>query len=116
MKLKQNEILAISALSPDIKSSLTPFFDFPRKQESEYKEAEFKKKVHKAIRQFQTHLSGLTEIYLDTFDLSSSLQIDGDDCYKYLLQHLSLFPIIPTVSIDRSPSHIRAVEDSKEDL
>lgn len=112
LKLKSNEILSLSVLEDDLKDSLVPFFDFPRKTEG-YTEDSFKDTAGRLLRSVNKNLNGITELYLDNFDIESDLQVDGACSYDYLVKSFGEFPIIPVVSIDRDDEHIKAISDGK---
>ncbi|MDD2791402.1 MAG: hypothetical protein PHU40_12165 [Sulfurimonas sp.] len=113
LKLKTNEVTALSEVDKSLQSELTPFFDFPRDNE-DMSEEKFIIKAGKAKKSVAKHLKNIPSFYLDNFDIDSSLTIDGDSNYKYLLELFSNLPIIPVVGIDRNDAHINSVIDAKE--
>lgn len=108
LKSKSNEIIALSELESEVLNQITPFFDYPRRNDEEDEE-KFEKTVGKLLRCFKRHLSSLSEMYFDCYDLNDDLYITGKHVYHYLLEELQELPIIPVVSIDRSKDHQEAV-------
>jgi hypothetical protein len=113
LKAKQNEIIAVGSLRSDIGSQICPLFDFPRKGGAGYSSADLANSMRKTARSFSLHLTGLSELYVDCYDLDESLQPDGKHCYRFLLEQLTDLPVIPVVSLDRSNQHVEAVIDLK---
>ena len=111
LKAKINEINAIGELAPEVRRSVCPFFDYPRKPGLD--EATFKAGVEKMVRSFEKHLGYNDEFYLDNYDLDDTLSVSGKHNYRFLLESLVNFPAIPVISLDRSPEHILAVTDLK---
>lgn len=112
LKLKSGEIAAINGLEKSLKNRITPFFDFPYNSELSVKS--FVDKTIKLVRKFEINLKEIQSLYLDNFDVNSSLTILGEDSYLYLLSSFRDFPIIPVVSIDRSKEHNLAVLKAKQ--
>lgn len=107
LKLKAGEFGAIKTLDNTLKINVSPFFDFP--YDKKMKENEYIATVGKLIRKFELNLVDIPYCYVDNFDVNSSLMINGETNYKYLLTNLSFFKIIPVVAIDRSWEHNQAV-------
>lgn len=114
LKAKGGEIDALGALSTETKQSICPFFDYPRKAGKVTSE-EFKVSTTRMMKKLARHVEGVHELYFDNFDLDDTQDVDGEDCYKYLLDSLCHHEIsvIPVVSIDRSEAHIKAVHELK---
>lgn len=113
LKLKTNEVTALSEVDISLQSELTPFFDFPRDNKT-MSEDKFITKAGKAKKSIAKHLKNIPSFYLDNFDIDSNLTIDGDSNYKYLLELFSNLPMIPVVGIDRNDEHINSVINAKE--
>lgn len=113
LKSKSNEIIALGELSHDVRSQITPFFDYPRNKNG-YSEDSFKSSLKKIIKSFKKHISDINELYFDNYDIGDSLQIDGEHNYKYLLNELRHLSVIPVISIDRSTYHMQSVIDLKD--
>lgn len=113
LKSKSNEIIALSELDKTLLGGLTPFFDYPKKKEGQTPD-EFKASIAKLKRSLKKHVSDFQEIYFDTYDLDDTFEVDGDHHYRHLLEELSIFNIVPVISIDRSSAHQRSVFDLKQ--
>ena len=113
LKLKTNEVTALSEVDISLQYELTPFFDFPRDSE-DMSEDKFILKAGKAKKSIAKHLKNIPSFYLDNFDIDSTLTINGDSSYKYLLELFSNLPMIPVVGIDRNNEHIDSVIFAKE--
>lgn len=113
LKLKANEVIAIKEIEASLLCQLTPFFDFPRDNE-DMSEDKFILKAGKAKKSIAKHLKNIPSFYLDNFDIDSTLTINGDSSYKYLLELFSNLPMIPVVGIDRNNEHIDSVIFAKE--
>ena len=113
LKLKTSEILAIKELSSELKEVVTPFFDFPRKDN--FDEDNFKNTTEKMVRSVTRHLSSIPGFYLDNFDIDSTFEIDGMNNYEYLLLSFNNCRVIPVVSIDRYDGHIGSVYNLKNE-
>jgi len=111
LKFKTGEVNAIGALDADVRAAICPFFDLPKKEG--LTADEFKGMVAKADRALGKHMPDLAEFYFDTHDISDALFIDGIQNYRYLLEYLSEWPVIPVVGLDRDPSRIDAVKELK---
>lgn len=112
LKLKSNEIMAVMELENSLRQALTPFFDFPYKKDRT--EEDFKRTAGRIIRGIQRHLNDIPYFYLDSFDVDSSLIVDGGNNYAYLLNASEELPVVPVISIDRSPEHMQAVCEAKD--
>jgi len=112
LKLKPNEIMAVKELDADLRQAVTPFFDFPYKKERT--EEDFKRTAGKMFCSVTRHLEGIPYFYLDNLDVDSNLTVDGDHNYAHLLTVFQDLPVVPVISIDRSPEHMQAVCDAKD--
>ena len=109
LKLKRNEISALKNLSQKILNELTVFFDFPASKD--LTADEFIKKADSVYRSIKKNLCGLN-FYLDTYDIDSSLIINGNCCYQYLIDKFNGLPIVPVTGIDREPEHQMVIIDA----
>ncbi|MDC5809275.1 beta family protein [Vibrio europaeus] len=112
LKFKANEIAAIKALKNPLKKSLTPFFDFPRKEDGTTEE-DLVKSIDALYRKYEINLEPLPYFYIDNYDIDDDLLINGDDNYRYILEKFSTASIVPVVGIDRSDSRNDCVFDCK---
>jgi len=113
LKLKTNEVTALSEVDISLQYELTPFFDFPRDNKA-MSEEKFITKAGKAQKSIAKHLKNIPSFYLDNFDIDSNLTIDGNSNYNYLLELFSNLPMIPVVGIDRNDAHINSVINAKK--
>lgn len=114
LKFKSGEVNAISNLEAAVRSAICPFFDYPKKTGG-FTADQFKASVFKTTRGITNHLLDLPEFYFDNYDIEDGLVIDGEHNYRYLLQNLAAWPVIPVVGVDRSPDRLNAVATLKDD-
>jgi len=112
LKLKSNEIMALKVLEPSLKQIVTPFFDFPKKVEMT--EDVFKRSAQALVKSLNKNIPDIHLFYLDNFDVNSSLIVDGEANYQYLINLLQERFFIPVLSIDRCENHVSAIQKSKE--
>lgn len=112
LKLKRNEILALSDLISSDFDKICPFFDCPRDRGES--EAGFKSAIEKAERSFKRNIGNIQELYIDDYDIDDSFRVDGKSSYLFMLTVFSDFLCVPVVSIDRTPERIQSVIDAKE--
>ena len=114
LKLKSNEIMAIKELSIEQKHKVVPFFDLA-KSSDEMTEEELQMKIDKAVKSLKRHLNDIRSLYLDNYDIDSSITINGNSNYKYFLEKAHGLPVIPVIGIDRDFEHIDGVVSAKND-
>ncbi len=108
LKLKSSETMALDALSSDVTTNVTPFFDLARNTKLD--ENGFVNYVLKRERACQKYLSKFDYFYLDNFDISSSLTVNNKNCYWHTLDAFREHSIVPVVAIDRDPDHVDSVK------
>lgn len=113
LKFKTGEVNAIGSLDADVRATICPFFDFPRREG--LTADEFKEMVAKADRALGRHMPDLAEFYFDTHDISDALLVDGMQNYRYLIENLSVWPVIPVVGLNRNRSRVDTVRELKEE-
>lgn len=111
LKLKGNEIAALKALSPELKSRLIPFFDIPKK--NPITSDGLKSCILKAAKSVKKNLAGYSQIYLDDYDIDESIKIDDDHSYGYAIREFSEINFIPVVGLDRTPARNDLVFSAK---
>lgn len=99
LKLKVNEIAALSVLAEDIKGAIVPFFDLAKKDEMTGDE--FKVMVTKGAKSLTRHVADFPAFFLDNFDIDDTLAIDGEHNYAYVLTAFRGMNFIPVVGLDR---------------
>lgn len=107
-----NEVAAIKALDDNLKQQLTPFFDFPRKDDGTT-EADLVTSINALYRKYEINLETLPYFYIDNYDIDDNLLINGNDSYYYILNKFSNANIIPVVGLDRSVLRNDCVFDCK---
>lgn len=112
LKLKTGEIGALSTLDGQIKSSIVPFIDLPKKDGMTADG--FKSMVDKGAKSIGNHLKHFPMFFLDNFDIDDSLMIDGEHNYSYVLKSLGQLKFSPVVGLDRAPGRNEAVFKAKE--
>lgn len=114
LKLKSNEIMAIKELDESEKSEIIPFFDLPKSSDV-MSEEELQTKIDRSVNSLNRHLNNISNIYLDNYDIDSTITINDESNYKYLLEKSSELPIIPVIGIDRDIEHINTVINAKNE-
>jgi len=112
LKLKVNEIGALSELHSDIKGKLTPFFDLPKNANDDSEK--FSITVQKAAKSVVKNLGDFESIYLDNYDIDDSLIINGIDNYSFVIESFKDVNFIPVIGIDRKPGHNKAVFEGRK--
>lgn len=112
LKLKANEIGALSVLDDRIKVKITPFLDLPK----EKKEASDKlgEKIVKAAKSVSKHLKKFPQFYVDSFDITDSILINGRHNYYFVVNEFKDTEFIPVIGIDRKKEHNAAVFEGKK--
>lgn len=113
LKLKVNEVGALCELDADIKSSIVPFFDLPRKKDGMTSD-EFSDLVKKSFRSTEKNLKGINLFYLDNFDIEDAVKVNGDDNYQFVIDTFGEQNFIPVVGLDRTFTRNQIVFDSKK--
>ncbi|WP_157378864.1 beta family protein [Burkholderia ubonensis] len=112
LKLKTGEIGALSTLDEQIKHSIVPFIDLPKK-DGMTPDA-FKTMVDKGAKSIANHLKQFPMFFLDNFDIDDSLKVDGEHNYTYVLRSLGQSNFSPVVGLDRAAGRNEAVFKAKE--
>ncbi|UQI41436.1 beta family protein [Vreelandella venusta] len=108
LKFKVNEVAALKALDNSLKEKITPFFDFPKKEDGTT-EIKLKASVDASYRKYEINMKCLPFFYLDNYDIEDSLKIDGKNNYFYILEKFSNANFVPVVGIDRSDDRNNSV-------
>lgn len=115
LKTKSNEIHAVKELSPSLKENLSVFFEIPR-MSVDSTPNDYQRSIDRAARSIQSNCMDIAELYLDVFDIPSSIVIDGRNLYEYTLNTFSECDPIPVIGIDRNPGHIQAALNFGSDI
>ncbi len=113
LKAKGGEFTAMSALTPGVKQSICPFFDFPHKNPS-YDAETFAAKTFSIVTKLKKHWGTNAEFYFDDLDVGQNLIVKGDQQYAYIIKALKGSQFIPVVALDRT-KHNSAVVQLKRD-
>jgi len=108
LKLKVGEIGAVKMLRQDLKEQLSVFFEVPRKIPEKATAINYRRLIDKASKSILTNSSDLKTIYLDAFDVSPEIKINGKHIYAYVLDAFREMNPIPVIGIDRSKAHLAA--------
>lgn len=102
LKAKANEFGAIKSLSNERKRLITPFFDLPLKKDLD--ESILTKNIDTAARKFCLNMKGVTEYFVDDYDIPDSILINGRPSYEYFAtrMHSEELHFNPVVGIDRT--------------
>jgi len=111
LKIKPNEIGALSELALEIKPSVTPFFDFPRKKDMTPES--FQTMVVKGGRSMGRHLKDFDTFFIDNFDIDDDIKVSGLDNYQFIIDACSDLNFIPVVGLDRTPQRNECVFTSR---
>jgi len=112
LKLKVNEVAALSVLEKDIKSVVIPFFDLPKK--NAMTSVSFQDFVKKAATSITKNLKGIEVFFLDNFDIDDSLLVGGRNNYGFVIKTFSNMMFIPVVGLDRSADRNNLVFEGKK--
>lgn len=112
LKLKSNEVSALSKLDKEFKEVLTPFFDVPTKKDLTAEK--LAACIEKAAKKLTRYLGDFPTFYLDNFDIADHLRIDGVDNYRYLIDKFKDLTFIPVVAPDRTVERNSMVFDLKK--
>jgi len=113
LKAKGGEFAAMSALVPNVKQAICPFFDFPHKT-PDYNADDFAAKAFSIATKLKKHWGTDAEFYFDDLDIGQKLTVKGEHQYTYVLKTLKGLQVIPVVALDRT-KHNDAVVRLKRD-
>lgn len=106
LKLKQNELQAISDLTPDVISTIAPFFDIPRVSKIQTEKM--------IIDRLQLGLSQLDKtaqkydklnFFIDNYDLDDNILLQQTHQYSYILDNFAHLNSIPVIALNRVQEH-----------
>ncbi len=113
LKAKRGELTAMGELTREVKQSICPFFDFPRKK-ANYNSETYANTAQSIVTSLQKHWGSEAEFYFDDFDIDQKLTVKGEHQYSYMLKTLQELQVIPVVALDRT-KHNAAVAQLKRD-
>lgn len=111
LKLKVNEIGALSALAPDIRIGITPFFDFAKKKDMT--SASFVMMVDKSAKSIAKNLTAFDTFYLDNFDIDDNILVNLADNYQYIIDVFKELEFIPVIGLDRASGRNQLVFNAR---
>jgi len=106
LKFKQNEIQAVFSLHSDVQNFTLPLFDMPKEKRQDA-ELDILNRLRKGERQLAAHskkIPGLN-FFIDNYDLDDGILLDGVQQYRYILDELKAYNIIPVAAFDRVSEH-----------
>jgi hypothetical protein len=112
LKLKSNEVSALSKLEKEFKEVLMPFFDIPTKKD--LTSEKLAACIEKAAKKLARYLEEFPGFYLDNFDIADHLRIGGEDNYRYLIDKFKDLIFVPVVAPDRTAERNAMVFDLKK--
>lgn len=109
LKFKQNEIQALGTLEEEILNEVTPLFDIPRTKKI-LTEEEIINRIELGEKQLSNLYDEADEhrFYIDNHDLDDSIDLNNTTQYRYILNRLSDYNLIPILAFDRHPDHNQA--------
>lgn len=112
LKFKQNEIQGIAQLDSSIRNQITPLYDVPRSQNI-MTEFEVLKRIRLAAAELKKSKDADSEywFFVDNLDIDESINLAGSFQYRYMLNALKDYSLMPVVALDRSPDHNSAAFD-----
>jgi hypothetical protein len=113
LKLKVNEVGALSVLSSEIKENLVPFFDLPKQKDGATPE-DLQRLVEKSARSAKKNLKDFKTFFLDNFDIDDGIVINGRNNYAFVIESFSDLHFVPVIGLDRSPERNKVVFDDKK--
>src|SRR5687767_12068971 len=111
LKAKRGELSAMAELASDVKRSICPFFDFPRKK-PDYNAKAYAATTRSIATSLKKHWGADAEFYFDDFDIAQTLEVEGEHQYAHVLRALRNLRVIPVVALDRL-KHNDAVTELK---
>ncbi|WAC45207.1 hypothetical protein OU997_03160 [Pseudomonas sp. SL4(2022)] len=115
LKFKQNEIQAVFSIYPDVQNFTLPLFDIPKEKKQDT-ESDILSRLRKGEKQLAAHSNKIPNLhfFIDNYDLDDSVLLCGAQQYRYILNELKAYNIIPVVAFDRAPDHnVAAIEYCK---
>ncbi|EMO66449.1 beta protein [Leptospira kirschneri str. 200803703] len=107
LKIKLNEILALSDLDEVASKEILPFFDIPKPYELD--EESVSANIDKA-KGYLTKYWGTTKSFIiDSYDIPDHIKLNEYHNYHRVLEVLNDFNFIPTIGLNRHPFHLKAV-------
>jgi hypothetical protein len=112
LKFKQNEIQAIGTLEKDVNDEIIPFFDLPRSKKI-LNVSDIIQRIELGESQISRIFGkkGFQKFYIDNFDIDDDIDINGFPQYRYILNYLSSYHLIPVLAFDRHSDHNNAAID-----
>ena len=115
LKFKQNEIQAVFSIYPEAQEFTLPLFDIPKDKRQD-SELDILSRLSKGEKQLAAHSKKIPNLnfFIDNYDLDDSVLLGGAQQYRYILDELKAYNIIPVVAFDRAPDHnVAAIEHCK---
>jgi hypothetical protein len=103
LKFKQGEITALINLSFDDRKIIIPLIELPRDDNNTIDK--IVTKIDKSVKRMKNNLESNFSFYIDNYEVSDDIIINGDDNYLYLINSFKDFDIIPVVGFDRTETH-----------
>jgi len=113
LKLKVNEIGALSILADDIQEEIMPFFDLPKQQDGATPEA-FIKMSTKAAKSVTKNLGKFKSFFVDNFDIDDTIVVNGKNNYAFVIECFSDLDFVPVVGLDRTMERNKLVFEYKD--
>ncbi|KGK23472.1 beta family protein [Pseudomonas plecoglossicida] len=112
LKFKQNEIQGVAQLDSAIRNQIAPLYDVPRSQNI-MTEAEILKRIRLASADLKKSKDSDSEywFFVDNFDIDESITLSGVPQYRYIINSLKDYQIVPILALDRNPDHNLAALD-----
>ncbi len=112
LKFKQNEIRGVAKLIPGVRGQIAPLYDTPRSQKV-MTEAEVQKRVALGAAEIAKSKAKDYEywFFIDNIDIDESVLIGGGGQYRYILDAVKAYQVMPVVALDRNPDHNLAALD-----
>ncbi|CAI8862103.1 MULTISPECIES: beta family protein [Pseudomonas] len=112
LKFKQNEIRGVAKLISGVRDQIAPLYDAPRSQ-NVMTEAEIQKRVKLGVAEIAKSKAKNYEywFFVDNIDIDESILIGGVGQYRFILDAVKDYRVIPVVALDRNPDHNVAALD-----
>jgi hypothetical protein len=107
LKLKKNEVSALTELTDATLSHVTPLFDIPRIKDMTG--ADFIDRIRIGLKALTSKWNPQKGFYIDVFDIPPDLKPAGQNIYSYTLAKFNAYKVIPVVGLDRDEDHISSV-------
>jgi methyl coenzyme M reductase subunit D len=103
LKFKQGEMTALINLAPADRKIIIPLLELPR--DNKNTKDKVVTKIDKSAKRMKKNIELNFSFYIDNYEVSDDIMINGGDNYLYLINSFKDFDIIPVIGFDRTKTH-----------